>query len=152
MTVLRTATIDDVPALSALMASAFDPLYGEGWTGSQLLATMALPGTRADVALADAAIAGFTLTRSVVDEVELLLVAVDPQCRMRGIGAKLLEQAIAVNRACNASRMHLEVRDGNTAAIRLYSKFNFVVVGRRKGYYLGSGLDRFDAISMSLGL
>jgi ribosomal protein S18 acetylase RimI-like enzyme len=40
------------------------------------------------------------------------------------------------------------VRDGNTAALQLYSRHNFEVSGRRRGYYRGSDSVLRDAITM----
>ena len=152
MTYFRPASIDDVPALSALIGRAFDPRYGEGWTSPQLLATMVLPGTAAEVAVVDGHVAGFALTRTIVDEVELLLVAVDPSGRRRGLGRDLVARAIAQSRIAGAVRLHLEVRDSNVAAMQLYLQLDFVCVGRRQSYYCGADNQRFDAITMSLPL
>jgi [ribosomal protein S18]-alanine N-acetyltransferase len=145
----RAATVDDVATLSALMQRAFEARYGEGWTGTQLFGTMALPGTHADVAVDDGAPAGFTLMRTAADEVELLLIAVDPEHRGRGIARALMQRAIVGARGRGARRMVLEVRAGNNAAQQLYSGFDFVCVGTRKAYYQGAELERFDAITMA---
>lgn len=145
----RAATVDDVPALSALMQRAFDAHYGEGWHGSQLLGTMALPGTRAELALIGGAAGGFTLTRTVASETELLLIAVDPDRRRNGIGGALLSRAIASAKQSGTVRMYLEVRNENNAAKKLYEKFGFICVGFRKAYYQGTGLERFDATTMA---
>lgn len=146
----RSASIDDVPALSALMARAFDAQYGEGWSGGQLLGTMTLPGTRVDIAIHDGRIGGFTLTRAVMDETELLLIAVEPDQRGRGIGSALIERVFLAAKKNASVRLHLEVRDGNISAQRLYNNFGFACVGSRKAYYQGVGMQRFDALTMSV--
>ena len=152
MMAYRVASIDDVPALSRLVDRAFDARYGEGWNGGQLLGTMALPGVRADLAFVDGGLVGFTLARSVAGEIELLLIAVDPDHRSKGIGVALLERAIESARQNGIIRMHLEVRAGNHAACKLYAKRQFISVGTRKAYYQGAVMERFDAITMSLAL
>ena len=152
MIIYRAATLDDVPQLSALVTRAFDARYGEGWSGGQLLGTLTLPGARADLAIVDGAVTGFTLTRAVADEVELLLIAVDAQRRGRGIGSALLDRAVAAARQVGAARLHLEVRDGNNSAQQLYKRRGFVCIGSRKDYYQGAGIERFDAMTMSLML
>lgn len=146
----RAVTIDDVPALAALMSRAFDPRYGEGWNGSQLLGTLAMPGTRSEMALADAQPAGFTLTRFTGEECELLLIAVDPCRSGQGIGTELLNRSIDRAKQSSALRMFLEVRSGNEAARRLYDRRGFICVGQRKDYYQGENHLRFDAMTMVL--
>lgn len=146
----RPATIDDVPPLAALMARAFDPRYGEGWNGSQLLGTLSLAGTRTDLAVSDGTPAGFTLTRFTGEECELLLIAVEPGLRGQGIGTDLLNRSIEQAKRMGVLRMFLEVRAGNTSARRLYERHGFVCIGQRKDYYLGSDHLRYDAITMTL--
>ena len=64
---------------------------------------------------------GFSLSRTVADEAELLLLAVAPRSQRRGIGRKLLEHFIEARDAKRRGRVHLEVRDGNPA-VRHVSK------------------------------
>lgn len=52
-----------------------------------------------------------------------------------GTGRHLLEQALAVARGAGARGVRLEVRDDNTAAIRLYEDVGFALCGTREGYY-----------------
>ena len=58
---------------------------------------------------------GFSLFRTVAGEAELLLLAVAPDHQGRGIGRLLLDEFVDRARAAGASRVHLEVRDGNPA-------------------------------------
>jgi len=148
----RTVTIDDVPALAVLMSRAFDPRYGEGWNGSQLLGTLTMPGTRSEMAVADAAPAGFTLTRFAGGDCELLLIAVDPPRCGQGIGTELLKRSVDLAKQSGARRMFLEVRTGNNAARGLYERQGFICVGQRKDYYSGENHLRFDAMTMALSL
>ena len=77
-------------------------------------------------------VVGFAVTRRIaLDEDELLNLAVDPAHRGHGIGRRLLEKAIEQA----SSTIHLEVRESNLAALRLYQKVGFYVTGRRKAYY-----------------
>jgi ribosomal-protein-alanine N-acetyltransferase len=152
MTTFRPATPDDVPALDRLMQVAFDPRYGEAWTGPQLLGTLALAGTRAELAVNAADIAGFSLVRRSPVDAELLLVGVDPDRRRLGIGRELVLRAIAAARADGLADLYLEVRACNTAAVALYRGLGFTVVGVRPRYYKGPGNQAFDADTMRLSL
>ena len=81
---LRGGTVADIAEVEAVMAAAFDPRWGEAWTRGQVLGVMAMPGVWLTLAEIDGAPAGFTLARAVLDEAELLLLAVAPQTRRRG--------------------------------------------------------------------
>ncbi|MDR5654456.1 ribosomal protein S18-alanine N-acetyltransferase [Ruixingdingia sedimenti] len=80
---------------------------------------------------------GFALGRVVLDEAELLTIAVTPEARRQGIGARLLAGFTAGAAARGAARAFLEVAASNTAAIALYSGAGWRVTGRRRGYYHG---------------
>ena len=82
---------------------------------------------------------------------ELLLLAVRPNYRCRGIGAALIERTLAVALAAGARLLHLEVRQGNDA-LRLYNRAGFGEVGRRRGYYRGSDGQLYDALSLAFPL
>jgi ribosomal-protein-alanine N-acetyltransferase len=84
------------------------------------------------------------MVRSVADEAELLLLAVDPACRRRGIASALLRAVIAEAQAGGIADLHLEVRAGNEA-VNLYVAQGFAKVGERRGYYRGKTGQVFDA-------
>lgn len=141
---LRAADARDIDAVDRVMAAAFDPKFGEAWTRSQTLGVLAMPGIRLTLALIDDVPAGFALLRAILDEAELLLIAVDPARRRTGVGGALL-RAVEVDCATRGTRkIHLEVRAGNTAA-RLYTARGFAQVGERRGYYRGNAGQSFDA-------
>ena len=80
-------------------------------------------------------IAGFAMIRYLVDEAELITIAVDPKWRKKGVGGTLMRALFAELRMSPAKRLFLEVAADNTAALTLYGKFGFRKVGERKGYY-----------------
>lgn len=59
----------------------------------------------------------------------LYQVWVAPEARGRGVGAALLEAAIAWTRARRANALHLHVTAGDGAAARLYRRLGFVDAG-----------------------
>lgn len=81
------------------------------------------------------ALAGFVLSRAVVDEAEILTIAVAPSFRRQGVGGALLAAHIATLAAQGIKALFLEVEAGNHAALALYRSFDFYQVGTRKGYY-----------------
>ncbi len=80
-------------------------------------------------------IAGFALIRNVLDESELLTIAVDPKWRSKGLGRALMNAVFADLMLSPARRMFLEVDEQNLSALRLYQKLGFATISSRKGYY-----------------
>lgn len=82
-------------------------------------------------------------------DLELEMIAVDPQHRRQGLAGRLIEAMIDEGSRGNMERVLLEVRAGNEAARALYARYGFAVDGRRAGYYPISPGRREDAILMS---
>ena len=80
---------------------------------------------------------GLVCGRLAADEAEILKLAVAPEVRRQGIGARLLDAALHRCREKGAAACFLELRVSNTAAKRLYEKKGFNRVGTRRGYYAG---------------
>jgi ribosomal-protein-alanine N-acetyltransferase len=150
-----------VDAMMPVMLASFDPCWGEAWNASQLSSALAMAGSFARRALdAEGRTIGFSLCRGIVlppglaqasharGEVELLLIAVVPVMRGRGLGRALLEQAKTDSRLRAMDEMFLEVRGSNGGAISLYQSAGFFEVGRRRDYYAGVDGTRHDAITM----
>lgn len=74
-------------------------------------------------------------------EAHITNVAVDPACRGRGYGRRLMLELMQVALRHDADSMTLEVRISNTVAQNLYTSLGFEVAGRRKKYYTDTGED-----------
>jgi ribosomal-protein-alanine N-acetyltransferase len=83
----------------------------------------------------------------VIDEAHIATLATHPEYRRRGLSEMLLRASLEDAARLGAELAHLEVRAGNGAAQKLYEKFGFEVVGRRKGYYKDNSE---DALLMTL--
>lgn len=140
--------LTDLTHVMAVMEKAFDPRFGEAWSASQCAGLLPMPGVWLTLAHDHDAAVGFSLARAIAGEAELLLLAVHPAARRRGVGKSLLDhfQRAALSRG--AHRLHLEVRDGNDA-VDLYRAFGFAMVGRRRGYYNGLDGQTYDALTLS---
>lgn len=146
---IRTGDATMLAPVMTVMAAAFDPTFGEAWTGSQCSGMLGGIGAWLLLAERRGEPAGFALVRAVAGEAELLLIASHP--RGQGIGAALLDRVIKACRARGVARLFLEVRACNPA-ISLYRRAGFVKVGERRGYYRGRDGNVFDAHSYSLAL
>lgn len=91
-------------------------------------------------------IVGFSGIWMLADEAHVTNIAVRHSYRRQGLGELLLLATIDLSREFKASFMTLEVRASNLTAQNLYSKYGFVQMGVRRGYYLDN---REDAIIMS---
>lgn len=150
-----TLTLHETPdkraqaAAMTVMARAFDPAFGEAWTAAQLAGLVTMPGSWLTLAQLDGGTLGFSLVRSIFDESELLLLAVDPDWRRHAIGSALLDHSITGARIRNIKSMFLEVRADNPA-VALYRKTGFEHVNTRPGYYRGDDGKLYDALSFRL--
>lgn len=149
---LVPADLRHLDAMMAVMHAGFDPLFGEAWSAAQLAGTLTMPGSWARLALAGTTATGFSLCRSIGPDVELLLIAVDPGQRRLGVGARLLDAALADASARGATDFFLEVREDNAAARRLYASAGFAEIGRRPDYYSGKDGSKRAAITLRIAL
>lgn len=97
-----------------------------------LVLVLRAPAPRADPGRGMLAYCAFT---TVVDEMHIHNLAVDPPWQGRGLGRKLLEIALGLGARRGAERALLEVRQSNWAAQRLYRSLGFQGVAVRRGYY-----------------
>ena len=72
--------------------------------------------------------------RAILDEGTLEKIVVDPRFRRQGVAEEILRAYLRLGQA-HLAFLTLEVRESNVAAIGLYEKLGFQVVGRRKNYY-----------------
>jgi [ribosomal protein S18]-alanine N-acetyltransferase len=146
---ITQGTHHDVDLIMPIMNSAFDPAFGEAWTKAQCMGMLSLPGSNLLIARTDEVPIGFALTRAIVDESELLLIAVSKDAQGRGVGQTLIDTVIKDAKICNIGKLFLEVRDNNPAC-SLYRKCGFSQVGTRKNYYRGVGGQLTDALTLHL--
>lgn len=117
------------------------------WSAAEFAGLLELPG-----AFLVAEGAGFALGRVVLDEAELLTLAVAPEAQRRGLGARCLAGYEAEAAARGAALSHLEVAADNAAALALYRRAGYGESGRRRGYYAEPPAPPADALLMSKAL
>jgi ribosomal-protein-alanine N-acetyltransferase len=145
---LVRGSLADLDALMDVMDDSFDPAFGEAWTGPQCSGLLPVPGVWLTLARDGGEPVGFGLGRIVVDDAELLLLAVKKKWQRHGVGQRLLLSFVQTAARRGAQRLHLEVRDGNHA-VKLYKQAGFSEIGRRKGYYSGRDGQVYDALTLA---
>lgn len=145
--VMRPMTVDDVAAVAAIDRQSFPLPWSENSFRSDLTNNPAAHLFVAEQAVnGGRRIAGYVGFWLIVDEAHVSTLAVAPALRGRGVGERILREAMRQAARLGAEMMTLEVRVSNDPAQRLYEKLGFRVVGRRPRYYT----DNFeDAILMT---
>lgn len=87
------------------------------------------------VAAEHSAVMGYIGMSTVLDEGYVFNVAVAQPYRNKGVGTALIQMLVTYCKKNSFAFLTLEVRESNTPAISLYSKFGFIKVGERKDYY-----------------
>jgi len=84
-------------------------------------------------------IVGFIIGRIYVERKSLaghiLTIDVSPVHRRKGIATRLLQEIERIFKEKGVGVCHLEVREDNVAALRLYQKSGYRIIGRLKNYY-----------------
>jgi ribosomal-protein-alanine N-acetyltransferase len=122
----------DLDAVTAVEERSLSP-----WSREQLAAELAnhLGWQLVAEDLERCRLVGYICGRSLPPEAELFKLAVLPEYRRQGIGSRLLDEAEKLLQEKNVQQCHLELRQSNLAAARLYEKAGFGEAYRRKRYY-----------------
>lgn len=95
---------------------------------------------------------GFIAVSIMIDESEILNLAIHPDHQQKGIGKALLTHTIQVLKNQHVKKIFLEVDITNTPAQRLYQRTGFHTMGYRKAYYPQPDGTFHDAAVMQLDL
>lgn len=144
---IRSATLDDIPAIAALHAQCF----ADAWSEQFLHQLLGQPHTFAFFVADSHKTIGFVLARAVGGESEILSLGVRPEARGNDLGTKLVQAAAGQAVLLGAHEIFLEVSTGNAAARALYKRLGFREVGQRPGYYREAGTVT-DALTLRCAL
>jgi ribosomal-protein-alanine N-acetyltransferase len=128
---IRSMQREDIPCIHDLERQAFS----DAWSEKNLEEVCEQKHYYNVVAVLEDVVVGYIIATHVLDEGELLRIAVAKDCRMHGIGEQLLQHLLDKFTKEQIHTCFLEVRQSNVAAIALYEKQGFVLQGRRKNYY-----------------
>ena len=120
-----------VAQVAALEAVCFrDP-----WSENSVASELNNPLSHWLVAVEDDAVLGYIGSQTVLDESDMMNVAVSPAHRRKGIAEALVLALADALREKGSAKLTLEVRASNAPAITLYEKLDFKPIGLRKNYY-----------------
>jgi [ribosomal protein S18]-alanine N-acetyltransferase len=110
-------------------------LFSQPWNLASFEYELEQPYSESYVVVCGDRIVAYFMMWSLLDEMHVLNIAVIPEYRRKGIARWLLEMFIEKSQQNHIRIIHLEVRESNVGAIRLYEKIGFKNVGRRRNYY-----------------
>ena len=131
---MRDATTFDIPSLLSIENALFQD---EAWSREVFESEFALLGSTRTYRVVEEnneIVAYFGLA-IVDDTADITTIAVRADFQGRGIGRKLMQEILNIAAARNLRKIMLEVKPENLAAISLYQKCDFEVIGLRRNYY-----------------
>lgn len=128
---IRRMTAEDVPAVAELESRCFTDAWSEDIFEESLLFTNQI----FFVLTEENQLVGYCGLMTVLDEGQILNIAVDESCRRKGYGRLLMNAMFKYGAEQGISLYTLEVRESNVAAQKMYESFGFHETGRRKNYY-----------------
>ena len=109
--------------------------FSDPWSVKSIAYELTNPLSSWFVAEEEGRVIGYIGSQAVMDEADIMNVAVDPAYRRMGVAQGLIDTLIEELKRKDVVCLFLEVRASNESAINLYDKNGFLQVGRRKNYY-----------------
>ena len=129
--ILREMMIDDLEKVMKIE----EELFTVPWTKEGFFTFLTRDDAMFLVVEEKEQILGYCGLLMVLDEGDVLNVAVRKDRQREGIGNFLMESMMRLAAERGINIIHLEVRKGNETAVRLYERLGFKKDGIRKGYY-----------------
>lgn len=125
----------DAPSIAALSRDAIEHGLHWSWTPQRVLRSMRDAATNTIVARERDVLAGFAIMKYREEDAHLLLMAVHPSRRRRGVASALLDWLEVTARVAGIASIRVEARQTNFAAREFYSKHGYRQVELLRGYY-----------------
>ncbi|GAA4663367.1 ribosomal protein S18-alanine N-acetyltransferase [Bartonella pachyuromydis] len=126
--------VDDSASLHQIHRSCFVPAW-EKHAFADFLTDCSIFGYKAFLIENPEQIIGFCLCRLILDEAEIITIAVHPHFRRKGIGTFLIDSTLRHLHNERAIKLFLEVEEINLSALKLYHRFQFKQISKRPAYY-----------------
>ncbi|BCP62757.1 ribosomal protein S18-alanine N-acetyltransferase [Streptococcus parasuis] len=114
-------------SILAVMQSVYEQ---SPWTLEQIASSLASQDEDYYLAYEGQELVGFLAVQTVLDEMEILQIAVRADFQRMGIASLLMAAVMDWD-----GDIFLEVRESNSAAQALYTRQHFTKIGKRKDYY-----------------
>ncbi len=124
----------DLPAVRAIEALSFSNPWSDNTFRGEIQNT-SISSPMVVVRRPAEEVVAYIVYWQIRDDVQINNVAVHPDHRGLGLGEAMMRYAIAKVRVAGAGFVTLEVRQSNTAAVTLYKKLGFEILGTRRNYY-----------------
>ena len=134
---IRLAELRDAQAIGFMSRDLIESGLGWKYDAERILRAMRQRETVVLVACERGLIVGFAVMEFGDERAHLVLLAVRPAHRRRGIGRGLLEWLLESARTAGMESVHLELRAGNEAARGFYRALGFSETLLVPGYYRG---------------
>jgi ribosomal-protein-alanine N-acetyltransferase len=142
--VIREMTMDDLPIVLEIDRLSFPLPWSERTYRFELEENQAAVLFVAEAPDNGASkVVGYIGLWFVVDEAHISTIAVHPNYRRHGLGEALLQHGLEYASENGAAMVTLEVRVSNQAALNLYDKYGFKVIGSRPRYYRDNNEDAY---------
>lgn len=144
---VRSMQLADLPRVVEIEKACF----GERWTLNAFRNELANAASTYFVLEAEGQVVGYAGYWLILEEAHITTIGVDPACQRRGYGELLLLELINHAERAGTKWLTLEVRATNVAAQKLYEKYGFTSLGRRKGYYQDNNEDALIMWTENIG-
>ena len=133
---IETASIHLLEKFCEIENQCFDR---EAFTKRQLAYLLTDYNSIALAAKADCDIAGFIISQIEIENDEsyghIVTLNVAPSYRRKGVGSQMLDEIEKILKEKGANECHLEVREDNIAALKLYLKCGYQKIAKLEKYY-----------------
>lgn len=109
--------------------------FSDPWSEKSVASELENPLALWLAAVENGRVLGYAGSQTVMDETDMMNIAVHPDFRHQGIAKGLIESLIAELKERGSRCLTLEVRLSNMPAVSLYEKLGFTQIGRRPNYY-----------------
>lgn len=109
--------------------------FSDPWSEKSIASELDNPLALWLVAVEEDTVCGYIGSQTVMDETDMMNVAVHPEYRRQGIAESLVNNLVEELCKVGSHSLTLEVRASNISAQRLYEKLGFLQVGKRPKYY-----------------
>ncbi|MCI7020783.1 MAG: ribosomal protein S18-alanine N-acetyltransferase [Clostridiales bacterium] len=109
--------------------------FSDPWSENSVASELNNPLSVWLVAEGNGIVCGYVGSQTVLDETDMMNIAVHPDFRRKGIAAALIAELVRLLKERGSRILRLEVRESNAPAISLYETMGFTQLGLRKNYY-----------------